>query len=333
MAIRRVRSTARHSLASSSAAASSGARRRRMVSAATMLPLAIGLASTGLRPSAPATGTAPRLTCTLPFDAIKQHHPIDDTCGPDGNAASNSSHSMQNDAKNNFCAGGPPVNLTFQDFRQLMQEAAARVTYGSDSKLPIDRSLLRAFPSSAGTVGEGSVVRLAAFVLEGHYSNLGKGESVNCKKGDKASNDIHIVLEERANDTTPCDSVTAEMSPHWRPDLWDPSILNQYGIKENPTGPRLFRFTGQLFFDASHSPCSGGKGANPQRSSLWEIHPVYQVEVCADASNGCTVDNDANWQSLVDFASGNSTETRLKTPATGETPVWTARPSAIVPEL
>jgi hypothetical protein len=307
------------------------------VSAATVLPLAIGLANTAVRPSHPSavsTGAgAIQLACVLPFDAIKQHHPIDDSCGPDGNSAANSARSAQNDVKNNFCASGPPMNLTFQDFRQLMQAAAARVTFGSDSKLPVDRSLLRAFPSSAGTVGEGTVVRLAAYVLEGHYSNVGKGESVNCNKGDKASNDIHIVLEENANDTKPCDSVTAEMSPHFRPDLWDPSVLNQIGIKQNPTGgARLYRFTGQLFFDASHSPCSGGTGPNPQRSSLWEIHPVYQVEVCAHENNDCTNDNDANWESLVDFASGNSTESRLRDQGR-KSPNWTDRPGAIIPEL
>jgi hypothetical protein len=40
------------------------------------------------------------------------------------------------------------------------------------------------------------------------------------------------------------------------------------------------RLKGQLFFDASHVPCRPGKPVNPARSSVWEIHPIYSVDVC-----------------------------------------------------
>ena len=44
------------------------------------------------------------------------------------------------------------------------------------------------------------------------------------------------------------------------------------------------RLTGPLFYDASHRPCvfSGGKVAErhaPERRSIWEIHPIYRIEV------------------------------------------------------
>jgi hypothetical protein len=271
--------------------------------------LAIGLASNQL-PSArqgpaPAVAGVFVVSCALPFDSIKQHHPIDDSCTSIGNAKPDSPQAAQNQEKDNFCVSGAPVNVDFAVLRQLQQDAAQRVTFGSDSKLPVDRSLLRDFPSRAGSVGEGTIVRLAAFVIEAHYSNLGKGESVNCKLGDKESNDIHIVLGENSNKDDPCTSATAEISPHLRPDIWSPDILNNQ---------HLFRFTGHLFFDASHVPCSGGTGPNPKRSSLWEIHPVYAVDVCIDPSNKCTVDNDLNWVPLVEFVSGGSTETRLEVP-------------------
>jgi len=59
--------------------------------------------------------------------------------------------------------------------------------------------------------------------------------------------------------------------------------------------------TGQLFFDASHSPCSGKKKitqneaeaegikqdparGNPARMAVWGIHPVYAIEVCKSIS-------------------------------------------------
>jgi len=297
----------RHFTQSSKASVST--RTKRLASAATVLPLAIGLASTQLpsgRPSsASPAGGAMAITCTLPFDPIKQQHPIDNSCPPNGNAAADTPQALQNQAKNNFCALGTPVNVDFTVLRQLQQDAANRVTFGNDTKLPVNRSLLHNFTSKVGSIGEGSVVRLAAFVIDAHYSNLGQGESVNCKQGDKESNDIHIVLGENSNKDDPCTSTTAEISPHFRPDIWNPDTLNQNNV-------HMFRFTGQLFFDASHVPCSGGTGPNPKRSSLWEIHPVYAVDICVEASNRCSADSDLNWQSLVDFINRGSTESQLR---------------------
>lgn len=250
------------------------------------------------------------LACTLPFNAIQQHHPVDDACGPDGNGKPNSPQALQNDAKNNFCADGNPINVTFEVLRGLQQQAENRVTFGSDKSLPEDRSPLRGLPTPVGEIGEGTVVRLAAFVIDAHPSNVGKGkgESVNCKEEDAEGNDIHIVLGENSNNENECDSATAEMSPHFRPDFWTPGNLNKNNGKK-------FRFTGQLFFDASHKPCVGGQGQSPQRSTLWEIHPVYAVEICtAPSNNDCTVGNDQGWESFTTFEGGNSTETKLVLP-------------------
>jgi hypothetical protein len=296
------------------------ARKKRLLSAASMLPLAIGLASTQL-PSgsgAPVSGTGHMpIACTLPFKAIEQNHPIDDSCGPDGNGKANSPQAAQNDAKNNFCASGAPIDVDFDVLHQLEEVAEKRVTFGGDNSLPENRTPLRSIPTTRGNIGEGTVARLAAFVQDAHYSNLGKGESVNCKRGDAESNDIHIVLQEKqlAPHVNECDSATAEMSPHFRPDLWNPDILNEKDQNLFGGKKHLFRFTGQLFFDASHSPCVNGKGRSPLRSSIWEIHPVYNVEICVDGDT-CKVDNDAGWQSLVEFVSQGSTETELRRPGT-----------------
>src|SRR5208282_800406 len=91
---------------------SSGSTRRRgLASAATMLPLALGLAANMSGPTTPASPRAAVVSeaptsCTLPFDAIKQHHPIDDSCFADGAAQPDTPQSAQNDAKNNFCSTG-----------------------------------------------------------------------------------------------------------------------------------------------------------------------------------------------------------------------------------
>jgi hypothetical protein len=88
--------------------------------------------------------------------------------------------------------------------------------------------------------------------------------------------------------------VIAEMSPHFRPIDWDTGVLN--ALK------RPVRLTGQLFFDGSHSPCRPGKPANPPRASVWEIHPIYAVDVCKNTSlSACPVDDPSVWISIHDF--------------------------------
>ncbi|MGE5204017.1 MAG: hypothetical protein ACM3PW_00260 [Chlamydiota bacterium] len=299
-------------------------RKKRLAAAASVLPLAIGLASTqlpsGRAVSAPSFGKFVA-ACTLPFDAIKQQHPIDESCDLDGVAKPDTPQARQNEAKNNFCAAGPPVDINFDVLHQLQTLAARRVSFGSDSALPHDRSALRDLPTSAGTIGEGTLVRMAAYVMEARYSNRGKGESVNCKRPDNASNDIHVVLVERApvpEKPTPadeCDSATAEISPHFRPDVWTPDmLLAKDKLLFSNAGNYLFRFTGQLFFDASHVPCRNGTGPSPRRFTIWEIHPVYNMEVCTAPDGKCDAGSNANWESLVDFAAQGSTETRLRLP-------------------
>ena len=248
-------------------------------------------------------------SCSLPFESIQQRHPIDSCCGLSGSVVPNTPVAAQNLAKNNFCAAGPPVNIDFDVLHQLQADAAkpgSGITFGSDSQLPRDRGVLRNLPTKAGPLREGTVVRMVAFVMDAHYSNLGTGESVNCHQPDKESNDIHIVLADSYQEKDECNSVTAEMSPHFRPEVWDPNDLNQ-------KNSHLYRFTGQLFFDASHRPCSGGKGS-PKRSSLWEIHPVYALDICTDPSNNCKVDSDENWVSFAEKMGVRPSETRLWLP-------------------
>jgi hypothetical protein len=56
-----------------------------------------------------------------------------------------------------------------------------------------------------------------------------------------------------------------------------------------------YRVTGQLFFDASHKVCPcGTSNCSPVRASLWEIHPVYNIEVCK-AGSPCDENSDGDW--------------------------------------
>ncbi len=270
---------------------------------APLVPLAIALLHGGLPSAATSESGGVLGSCTLPFDALRRNHAIDNSCSASG-TASTAAQSAQNEAKNNFCATGKPVDLSFSSFADLQQATEnARITFGGNSQLPANRDALHnlLLIPSRGTVGEGSVVRLSAYVMDAHFSNVGKGESVNCQQPGNENNDIHILLSQtpippgqKPTAAEECGSVTAEISPHFRPDVWNPENLNR-------NNAHIFRFTGQLFFDAAHRPCVGGTGANPKRISIWEIHPVYSVEICGDSNNACSVESDQNWVPLSDF--------------------------------
>jgi hypothetical protein len=236
--------------------------------------------------------------CKLPFASIANNQPIDSKCGVAGNAGANQGMRLQDMAKNNFCAKGKPVVLRFSDYPSLQK--AAEKALGANYKVgrpPQDRSGLKKIAKVRGTtVGEGDVVRIVAFVEKAHYSDVSKGENVNCNLSGEPDNDIHIPLVSKAGDDE-CNSVTAEISPHFRPNAWTPSNLNQPGVP--------LRFTGQLMFDAEHKPCAQGKKINPARVSVWEIHPVYAVDVCKSASK-CDASVDSDWTPLDQYAAARS---------------------------
>src|SRR5262245_13037836 len=85
--------------------------------------------------------------CTLPFKPIQVKQPIDSACGMEGKftkpADDTPEHRAQNRVKNNFCASGEPLDLTFTDFEKLQKAAEnAHVAFGSRNNLPSDRTAL-----------------------------------------------------------------------------------------------------------------------------------------------------------------------------------------------
>jgi hypothetical protein len=165
--------------------------------------------------------------------------------------------------------------------------AKAKITFGSHALLPKDRSSLEeGFAVGGKTYHEGQLVQLAAFFIETHPADLSRGESVNCDtKEDPLGNDVHMAIG-TAYGAGECTSVTAELSPHFRPAEFE--IIADIKAKDKATQPAAItqfpiRVTGQLFFDGSHKLCANGKEVlgNPARRSAWEIHPVYQIDVCS----------------------------------------------------
>jgi hypothetical protein len=232
----------------------------------------------------------------LPFASIEVSHPVDTSCGIQGKTTSAANIQTQDRVKNNFCAAGAPQVFTPQMLIALQSQTSVQ---GGEGKEPANRSALQ-------KLGEGKLVTMKAFILEAHHADLGSGESVNCNLTDAEGNDVHIALGPTSA-TQECGSVTAEISPHFRPDSWTQigdfeTCTNSGRCVTNPAVAsklqgQQFRFTGQLFFDASHTPCPCGTSCSPSRSSLWEIHPIYNIEVCKPGAQ-CNAAVNSDWQSF-----------------------------------
>ncbi|HXO42449.1 MAG TPA: hypothetical protein VN999_13430 [Thermoanaerobaculia bacterium] len=236
--------------------------------------------------------------CDVPFKAISTANlGIDQQCGIDG-GSSEAGKKAESNAKNNFCVKGTATPIQYATFTQL--EAA--VTEPQRKATKTDRAGLK---SIADNLGEGTLVKYAGYLLDAHVSNVGKGELVNCKTGGQPFNDVHIELVDTPGEDDDCQSVTAEMSPHLRPESW--TGLAGMTIK------RQVRITGPLFFDGSHRACHGTVRPSPHRISVWEIHPVYQFEVCKNKPPAtCKVDDDASWIPLDQWQSHDDNETETE---------------------
>lgn len=276
------------------------ARKRRLTAAASVLPLAIGLASNGL-PSAQApsaqSGEGQAIiqkgaftpVCALPFPGVR-NSPADDRCGIQGGSP-DLSKQAESESKNDFCeATHTPEVFSYQQLLDLQSKSA-----GIPKNIPPNREAVK-------ELGEGKYVSYIAFVKDAHYSDVNAGEAVNCNIPGDGTNDIHIVLMNNSTDTDECDSTTAEMSPHYRPPAWTPDNI----MKASAGHP--VRVEGHLFYDGSHSPCTASSRPNPKRKSLWEIHPVYSFEICSQSTIAECQSSTAEWTPLEKMFSSESEE-------------------------
>ena len=215
------------------------------------------------------------------------------TCGISGKGGA---ETWQNEAKNNFCAPDPAKPITIPDMVKLQTDVQ------QDQTIPFGNTRNHPLSSSPGPakdraslvgLGEGSQVVLQGYVLVARQEGA---ESVNC--GTNVPNapvyhDIHISIVQNPGDAE-CSGVVAEMVPHHRPTAW-----TQKNVQAIANAKLLVRVTGQLMFDSSHSPCSGGVSiqGDPSRSALWEVHPIYKFEVCSRGD--CS--SDAGWLSLEEW--------------------------------
>jgi hypothetical protein len=235
---------------------------------------------------------------------------IDSLCGNTG-CFKSPANDLQNAMKNNFCA---PVKrlipVTLKIFADLGNASTNNPTIPKGEPPPTRAPLANIIALSNGVkLGEGKSVTYVGWVLDAHHSNVdskepltkGNGESVQCNLLGCAYNDIHITLAEHLEETALCNTIVAEIIPHYRPPAWDLFDSPDYSIflKTHPV-----RISGQLFFDGSHVPCSNGKaGFNPvtkredfQRVALWEIHPIYAIDICKQTDKAkCRADDPTAW--------------------------------------
>jgi hypothetical protein len=266
---------------------SSASTARALAPALISASLVAGTAITALKVPTPAPPTgAPTAivqagkfspACTMPFNS-SPNPAADDHCGIAGDGT-DTADQQEAIAKNNFCSPtAHPQDVTYDELLDLQKQAA---------EVPIPKKLDDR--KEIQNLGEGNYVSYVALIMDAHYSDTTGGEKVNCNMSGNPPNDIHIVLVSQAGEKDECTSTTAEMSPHYRPTGWTPQRLN--GLQ------KPVRIRGQLFYDNSHAVCGKSK-PNPKRASLWEIHPVYSIDVCNLSDlDQCrkNIDNDAQW--------------------------------------
>ncbi len=208
---------------------------------------------------------------------------------PTGCSAAGSAHGLVNQLKRTVPPQGTPTTLTFETFSQLQSAAVELVDQGVEIP-PTERDKIKSIETAEGTVGEGSRVRLVAFLSDGN-PHANSGESVNCNLRSEANNDIHISVTETKNGSE-FEGIVVEMIPQDRPAKWTSNNVDKLRGK-------VLLIEGGLFYDNLHF--SNGDASNPiagqpKRFSLWEIHPVTSVKVCKKrTANRCDPDRASDW--------------------------------------
>src|SRR5882724_4257290 len=116
------------------------------------------------------------------------------TTKPNGCSPAGSAHGLVNQLKRTVPPEGTPTTLTFDTFSQLQTAAVELVDQGIEIP-PVERDKIKSIETTEGTVGEGSRVRLVAFLSDGK-PHANTGESVNCNLKTESNNDIHISVAE-----------------------------------------------------------------------------------------------------------------------------------------
>jgi hypothetical protein len=215
-------------------------------------------------------------------------------CPEIGCGTAGTTQAVVNEAKRRAPASGPALLLTFADFSALQHQADQLVGQGNELT-EAERATLKDMTVSSGSVSEGGLVRLTAFIALGPPPHANTGESVNCRLKGPANNDFHINIAENATEDA-FDGVVVEMIPQERPAAWTTAKLGTF-----QTQRRRILIEGNLLYDNKHvvnSDRDNPIGGQPSRFSLWEIHRITRFWVCQKAGGACDPANESEWTEL-----------------------------------
>jgi hypothetical protein len=218
-----------------------------------------------------------------------------DSCSTHGCAAAEEPEGILNALKRRLPNPQIPVQLNVEDFRSLQRVADERVGQGYPGLDRPQRAKLNGLKFAGGLISEGRVVRTFGYIAkggEGLHIN-GEGESVNCNLKGKSENDIHIPLVAAAGDSE-FKAIVVEMIPQGRAASWTLDSLKtvqEKGYQVWVEGPLLYDKTHYVSDDADN-PLSN----DPNRMSLWEIHPITKFLVCR--KQRCERSNEGDWEAL-----------------------------------
>jgi hypothetical protein len=191
--------------------------------------------------------------------------------------------------------GKAAVLLTFDDLKSLQKQADEKVGQGPYDLTPHGYTKLTDLKVSAGLVSEGDRVRVVAYIPKGQdglHANQA-GESVNCNLKKPYDNDFHIPVA-AAPDDTEFKAIVVEMIPQARPSAWTIDALKDLQAK----GTQIL-VEGGLSYDKVHyvsdDPDHPFKD-EPDRMSLWEIHPITEFLVCR--RDHCDPNRQSDWTAL-----------------------------------
>jgi hypothetical protein len=187
------------------------------------------------------------------------------------------------------------VLLTFDDLKSLQKQADEKVGQGPYDLTPHGYQKLTDLNVSAGSVSEGDLVRVVAYIAKGqdglHVNKA--GESVNCNLKRTYDNDFHIPVVAMPGDTE-FKGIVVEMIPQARPSAWTIDALKKIQAK----GTQVL-VVGGLSYDKVHyvsdDPDHPFKD-EPDRMSLWEIHPITDFLVCK--RDQCDPNRQSDWANL-----------------------------------
>lgn len=225
--------------------------------------------------------TAPCISDDVLRQCLPDHCLEEKYCPARGCAQSSTPEAEANQVRKIRPPASPLTDLELEDFESLQIQANKQGIQGFAIAVG-KRGRYRRFDlppaktgKARGSVGEGNRVRLKGYIVGIPHAR--RTDSANCRLVGRANNNYVIHIAFLADDTE-FDSVVAEMIAQRRDLNW-----NLEKLRKIATDKRPIKITGQLFYDNKHlvnSDPDEELPGHPKRLSLWEIHPVTEMEVC-----------------------------------------------------